>query len=45
LAQSVLFRDASVDIIWPQLITIVGLGLLFLSIALGRFRIMLTHQM
>jgi ABC-2 type transport system permease protein len=44
LTQSVLFRAGGLDTIWPRLLTIAGLGALFLAIALGRFRAMLEQQ-
>ena len=46
LAQAVLFRAAGLEIVWPQLLTLAGLGSLFLAAALARFRTMLAkaHQ-
>jgi ABC-2 type transport system permease protein len=43
-AQSVLYRGAGLDIVWPQLATIFGIGLGFLGVALIRFRAMLARQ-
>jgi ABC-2 type transport system permease protein len=46
LAQAVLFRAAGLEIVWPQLLILAGLGSLFLAAALARFRTMLAraHQ-
>lgn len=44
LAHGVLFRGAGLDIIWPQLLILAGLGGVFLSIALGQFRAMLARH-
>jgi ABC-2 type transport system permease protein len=44
VAQSVLYRGAGLEIVWPQLLAIFGIGLAFLGIALVRFRIMLARQ-
>ena len=38
LAQAVLFRGAGLDTIWPQLLALLGIGLILFSIALSRFR-------
>jgi ABC-2 type transport system permease protein len=40
----VLYRGAGLDIVWPQLATIFGIGLGFLGVALIRFRAMLARQ-
>jgi ABC-2 type transport system permease protein len=37
-AQAILFRGAGLDIVWPQLLTIAGIGAAFFIIALARFR-------
>ncbi len=44
LAQSVLYRGAGPEIVWPQMAVMIGLGSLFLIIALARFRTMLARQ-
>jgi ABC-2 type transport system permease protein len=46
LAQAVLYRAVGLEIVWPQLLILAGLGSLFLTAALARFRTMLTkaHQ-
>jgi ABC-2 type transport system permease protein len=41
-AQSVLFREASLPLVWPQIATMAGLGVVYVAIALMRFRRMLT---
>ncbi len=44
LAQSVLYRGAGPELVWPQMAVMVGLGAVFLAIALARFRSMLARQ-
>lgn len=44
LAQGVLYRAAGVDIVWPQMLAVSGIGVVFLVIALKRFRLMLARQ-
>lgn len=44
LAQAILYRGAGLDIVWPQLAAIVGLGVVFFTIALLRFRASLAAQ-
>lgn len=43
-SQDVLFRNAGVDIVWPQLMAMSVMGMVFLILALKRFRSMLTQQ-
>ena len=43
-AQSVLYRGAGVDVVWRDLLTMVGLGALFLTGALHRFKAMLEQR-
>lgn len=38
----VLFRDAPLSIVWPQIASMAGLGAIYVAIALGRFRAMLA---
>jgi ABC-2 type transport system permease protein len=40
--QAVAFRGAGLDIIWPELLTIIGLGAIFLSASLALFRRSIT---
>ncbi len=42
-AQSVLYRAAGLDIVWPHIAVLVALGAVFLAIALARFRTMLAR--
>jgi len=42
-SQSVLFRDAPLAVVWPQLAWMAGLGVVYTVIALGRFRVMLAQ--
>ncbi len=37
-AQAVVFRGAGIDIVWPEFITVAGLGIVFLSVSLVLFR-------
>ena len=43
-AQSVLFRNADLSIVWPQLAILSVAGVVFLVLALSRFRQMLAKQ-
>ena len=43
-AQSVLYRGADVEVVWPDLLTMVGLGVDFVGVALFRFKVMLAQQ-
>ena len=38
LAQAILFRGATVDIVWPQILAIGAIGIVFFGFALARFR-------
>jgi len=38
LSAAILFRDAGIDVVWPDLLALSGIGLLFFTIALMRFR-------
>ena len=38
VAQAILFRSAGIEIIWPNLAVVVGVGGLFFALALSRFR-------
>ena len=42
-AQSVLYRAAGLDIVWPHIVVLVALGVVFLITALARFRTMLAR--
>lgn len=41
LAQSILYRGAGLDIVWPQFLALFAIGLVFFLLALSRFRNML----
>jgi ABC-2 type transport system permease protein len=43
-SQSVLYRAAGLDVVWPHFAVLSGLGVLFLSLALSRFRSMLAAE-
>lgn len=43
LAQAVLYRGTGIDIVWPHIVVLAGLGALFLALALTRFRGMLAN--
>jgi ABC-2 type transport system permease protein len=38
LAQSILFRDAGIDVVWPQLAALLGIGAVLFVFSLRRFR-------
>ncbi|MAM37711.1 ABC transporter permease (plasmid) [Sphingobium naphthae] len=38
MAQSILYRGAGLDVVWPQFLAITAIGAVFFLIALGRFR-------
>ncbi len=38
LSQAVLFRRAGLDVVWPQLLALAGIGGVFFAISLSRFR-------
>ena len=38
LSQAILFRDAGLALIWPELLALTTIGLLFFAVALARFR-------
>ncbi len=37
-AQSILYRGAGLDVVWPQFVAVGGIGALFLALSLYRFR-------
>lgn len=42
-AQSVLYRAAGLEIVWPHIVVLIALGVVFLIVALVRFRTMLAR--
>lgn len=44
LAQAILYRGAGLDIVWPQMLVLTGLGGGFLAVALPQFRAMLARS-
>ncbi|WP_374544888.1 ABC transporter permease [Rhodoblastus sp.] len=38
IAQSILYRGAGFDIVWPRFVAVAGIGAIFLALALWRFR-------
>jgi ABC-2 type transport system permease protein len=42
-SQSVLFRDAPLSMVWPEIAWMAALGSVYVVIALGRFRSMLAR--
>ncbi|NVN84712.1 MAG: ABC transporter permease [Rhodopseudomonas sp.] len=38
LAQSILFRGAGLDVVWPQLVALLGIGTILFAFSLQRFR-------
>ncbi|NTV11667.1 MAG: ABC transporter permease [Zoogloea sp.] len=43
LAQGVLYRGAGLDVVWPELLAMTGIGAVFFGIALARFRTSITR--
>ncbi|WP_040975405.1 ABC transporter permease [Necropsobacter massiliensis] len=43
-AQDVLFRGAGFELVWDKLVKMIGLGIIFLSLALMQFKSMLSRQ-
>jgi ABC-2 type transport system permease protein len=41
-AQSILYRGAGLDVVWPQFLAVAGIGALFLALSLLRFRSAVT---
>ncbi|OYQ35994.1 ABC transporter permease [Niveispirillum lacus] len=44
LAQAILYRGAGLEIVWPQMLVLAGLGAGFLAVALPQFRAMLARS-
>ena len=38
-AKSILLRGAGIDVVWPQFLAVMGIGVVFLALALRRFRL------
>jgi ABC-2 type transport system permease protein len=45
IAQAILFRGAGIDIIWPNLAVVVGVGSVLLALALLRFRASVSQSL
>jgi ABC-2 type transport system permease protein len=43
-AQSILYRGAGLDVVWPQFLAVAGIGALFLFLSLLRFRSAVTSS-
>ncbi|AAU37910.1 ABC transporter permease [[Mannheimia] succiniciproducens] len=43
-AQDVIFRGASLDLVWDKLVKMAAIGFVFLAVALGQFKTMLSRQ-
>jgi len=43
-AQSILYRGAGLDVVWPQFLAVAGIGALFLILSLLRFRAAVTSN-
>jgi ABC-2 type transport system permease protein len=43
-AQAILYRGAGLDVVWPQVAVMAGIGAVVLGVALARFRTMLASQ-
>jgi len=44
LAQAILYRGAGVETVWPQMSLLLGLGAVFMALALSQFRAMLARS-
>jgi len=44
MTQAILYRDAGIETVWPQMTVVIASGALFLTLALSRFRSMLARQ-
>ncbi|AHF93715.1 membrane protein [Opitutaceae bacterium TAV5] len=44
VGQAILFRDAGLDVVWPQFLTLAAIGAVFFGIALNRFRKTITQM-
>jgi len=44
LAQSILFRGAGFDVVWPQFLALAAIGMVLFTVALGFFRKAITEQ-
>ncbi|KAA0684966.1 ABC transporter permease [Azospirillum brasilense] len=38
LAQAILYRGAGLDVVWPQFLALIGIGVILFSLSLARFR-------
>ena len=38
MAQAILYRGAGIDVVWPQLLAIVAIGMAFFLVSLAMFR-------
>lgn len=43
-SQAILYRGASIDVVWSQCLALFGIGIIFFSIALSRFRKTITQM-
>ncbi len=44
VAQAILYRGAGIEVVWPQMLILAGLGAVFLALALSQFRAMLARS-
>src|SRR5271168_2836668 len=44
-AQSILYRGAGIDVVWPEFLAVAGIGGLFFSLAILRFRSIASQAM
>ena len=44
-AQSILYRGAGIDVVWPEFLAVMGIGGLFFSLAILRFRSIASQAM
>jgi ABC-2 type transport system permease protein len=38
LGKAILYRSAGIGVVWPQFVALAGIGVVFFSISLNRFR-------
>ncbi len=44
LAQSILYRGAGIEVVWPQFVVLAGIGAILFSLSLARFRKVLASM-
>lgn len=44
LAQAILYRGADIDVVWPQFLALLAIGMVLFSLSLARFRRTLSQM-